>query len=350
MFPAVRFNSLLATVALIVVLQVTCMISLAQDCVSCPNSAGVGVIPPFSTESISNDLVPQITLSPSDTQTWVMRKLVNEVTVLFSVTNKGKFVGDLGLQDIEVRDDKKPPSAIVDFRTEKDLPLRLALLIDISDSVTERFEFEQKAATRFLQQVVRHNMDQAFVMGFNGRTEVTQEFSDDAQLLARGVERLQAGGNTALYDAIYSACEKLARTPESGTVARVIVLLTDGEDTASHRSYAAAVDMAERSGVTIFGVSTNKIDQSLPGDVKLKGLAEETGGKTIFPGEANALAKAFSKVEQEIRSRYAVSYRPAAFEPNGHYRKIRIVAHRPGKKFRVNARRGYYARLDNAFR
>lgn len=292
-----------------------------------------------------NEVTPQITESGN---VWVMEKLVNEVTVLFSVTDKGKFVDGLGVQDIQVEDDKKAPSAILDFRSEKDLPLRLALLIDTSDSITERFEFEQEAATRFLQRVIRQNMDKAFVMGFNGRTNLTQDFTDNPELLAKGVQRLKPGGNTALYDAVVTACERLARTTETGTVARVLVLLTDGDDTASRRTYAAAVDAANRAGVTIFGVSTNKIDLSLPGDARLKAFGDETGGRTIFPGEANDLPRAFSRVEKEIRSRYAVSYRPAAFEPNGHYRKIKIVARHLGKKLRVHARRGYYARLEPA--
>ena len=319
--------------------------SAAQNCPPCGNDNTT-----HTAQWIAggyNDVQPEI--SDSGNSAWVMRKLVNEVTVLFSVTNKGKFVDGLALQDIEVEDDKKAPSAILDFRSEKDLPLRLALLIDTSDSITERFEFEKQAATRFLQQVIRRGMDQAFVMGFNGRTDLTQEFTDDPELLAKGVQRLKAGGNTALYDAVYSACERLARTTETGTVARVLVLLTDGDDTASRRSYANAVDAANRAGVTIFGVSTNKIDQAVPGDVRLKAFGEETGGRTIFPGEANDLPRAFSKVEKEIRSRYAVSYRPAAFEPNGRYRKIKIVARHLGKKLHVRARRGYYARLEPGF-
>ena len=319
--------------------------SAAQNCPTCANDNTT-----HAAQFVGggyNEVQPEIT--DSGNSAWVMRKLVNEVTVLFSVTNKGKFVDGLGLQDIEVEDDKKAPNAILDFRSEKDLPLRLALLVDTSDSITERFEFEQQAATRFLQQVIRRDIDKAFVMGFNGHTNVTQEFTDDPGLLAKGVQRLEPGGNTALYDAVYFACERLARTTETGTVARVLVLLTDGDDTASRRSYANAVDAANRAGVTIFGVSSNKIDQAMPGDVKLKAFGEETGGRTIFPGEANDLPRAFSKVEQEIRSRYAVSYRPAAFEPNGHYRKIKIVARHLGKKFHVRARRGYYARLEPGF-
>lgn len=323
---------------------VTVIASAAQDCPACVNDNTTHTAQ-WMTGGY-NDVQPEVT--DSGNPAWVMRKLVNEVTVLFSVSDKGKFVDNLVLQDIEVQDDKKAPSAILDFRSETDLPLRLALLIDTSDSITERFEFEQTAATRFLLQVIRRNMDKAFVMGFNGRTNVTQEFTDDPDQLAKGVQRLNAGGNTALYDAVYSACERLARNRETGMVARVLVLLTDGDDTASRRSYATVVEAANRAGVTIFGVSTNKIDHATPGDVKLKAFGEETGGRTIFPGEANDLPRAFSKVEKEIRSRYAVSYRPAAFEPNGHYRKIKIVARHQGKKLQVRARRGYYARLEPA--
>ncbi len=341
-----RFSFTVVSIA-VSLLSLLCGSAVAQNCPACATGNTVAGGQMLAGAAAYNEVTPQITESGN---AWVMRKLVNEVTVLFSVTNKGKFVGDLALSEIEVQDDKKAPSAILDFRSEKDLPLRLALLIDTSDSITERFEFEQTAATKFLQKVIRRNMDQAFVMGFNGRTNVTQEFTDDPELLGKGVQRLKPGGNTALYDAVTTACAKLARTTDSGTVARVLVLLTDGEDTASRRSYAAAVDAANAAGVTIFGVSTNKLDQSTPGDARLKAFGDETGGRTIFPGEANDLPRAFGKIEQEIRSRYAVSYRPAAFEPNGHYRKIKIVARHLGKKLHVHARRGYYARLEPAIR
>ena len=329
----------------IAILMGACVTGAAQDCPLC-SQPGV-LVQPFRFEESRVEVIPPVSPGNGSEQGWVMRKLVNEVTVLFSVTNKGKFVDDLLVEDINVRDDKKPPSAILDFRPEVDLPLRLGLLIDTSDSVTERFDFEKKAATKFLQQVIRRNMDQAFVMGFNSRMRLTQDITDDPELLEKGVWRLKEGGSTAVYDAVITACEKLVRGSETGTVARVLVLLSDGDDTASHRTYAAAMDAAQRMGVTIFGVSTNNIDQSLPGDVKLKGLADETGGRAIFPGETNDLPKAFSKVEKEIRSRYAVSYRPASFELNGHYRKIKIEARKLGKKLRVHARSGYYARIEN---
>jgi Ca-activated chloride channel family protein len=348
MFCLLHPKSTLFLISIFAMVLLTCAVGVAQNCPLCSQPM---LVQPFRFAESRIDVAPPVMpLSNEEGQTWVMRKRVNEVTVLFSVTNKGKFVDDLGIGEIEVRDDKKPPSAILDFRSEMDLPLRLGLVIDTSDSVTERFDFEKKAATKFLRQVIRGKMDQAFVMGFNSRTDVTQDFTDDPVLLEKGVARLREGGSTAVYDAVINACEKLTRTSESGTVARVIVLLTDGDDTASHRTYATAMEIAQRMGVTIFGVSTNDSDRSLVADVKLKGLAEATGGRTIFPGDPNDLPKAFSKVEKEIRSRYAVSYRPASFEPNGRYRKIKIEARRQGKKLHVHARRGYYARLETALR
>src|SRR5580765_7233130 len=138
---------------------------------------------------------------------------VNEVNVLFIATDhRGKFVRNLNQGDFTILDDHKPPQAIVNFRRETDLPLELGLLVDTSGSVHSRFDFEQEAAVSFLQHTLRANFDKAFVMGFSSHSQVTQEFTDNVQLLETGVRNLRNGGGTAMYDAIYKACrEKLSK-------------------------------------------------------------------------------------------------------------------------------------------
>src|SRR5579864_5209952 len=137
-----------------------------------------------------------------------LRTHVNEVDVLFIATDKhGKFVRDLTQTDFSILDDHKPPQAILNFRRETDLPLHLGLLIDVSGSVGGRFDFEQEAATAFLQHTLRAGFDKAFVEGFKTHTQMAQDFTDDYSRLYWAVHRLHNGGGTALYDAVYHACK-----------------------------------------------------------------------------------------------------------------------------------------------
>src|SRR6476661_5244611 len=156
---------------------------------------------------------PALTVSTpgyNDTQSDVItiQKRVDEVNVLFIAMDKhGKFVRDLREGDFHVLDDHKPPQSIVRFSQQTDLPLQLGLLIDTSGSIHGRFEFEQDAAAGFLQHTIRAHYDHAFVMGFNTRSSIAQEYTDNVALLQTGVHHLEDGGGTALYDAIYSACK-----------------------------------------------------------------------------------------------------------------------------------------------
>src|SRR6266702_2266715 len=143
-------------------------------------------------------------------------KRVNEVNVLFIAMDKhGKFVRDLNQNDFSILDDHKPPQTIVNFRQQTDLPLQLGLLIDTSGSVHGRFQFEQDAAIGFLQHTVRAHYDRAFVMGFSARNKVVQDFTDNVSLLSAGVQQLQNGGGTALFQAIYTACKDRLLKDES---------------------------------------------------------------------------------------------------------------------------------------
>jgi hypothetical protein len=170
---------------------------------------------------------PQVTEPDESVATF--RARVDEVSMLFTVAVKrGRFVKDLVKDDFKILDDDKPPQAVVSFRGEANLPLRLGLLIDASNSVRDRFRFEQEAAVQFLNQNIRYGYDQAFVLGFDTVYEVTQEFTDDTEKLTNGVRVLKPGGGTALYDAFYYACrDKLLKNQMSGPARRAIVLLSD---------------------------------------------------------------------------------------------------------------------------
>ena len=272
-----------------------------------------------------------------------IRTRVDEVNVLFIATDKhGKFVRDLNEKDFSILDDHKPPQSIVNFRRETDLPLHLGLLIDVSGSVHSRFEFEQDASVSFLQHSIRAGFDKAFVVGFNKRSDMTQDFTDNVQLLSDGIHRLRDGGGTALYDAIYRACkEKFLNDRPDHPTRKAIVVVSDGEDNQSEVSRAQAIEMAERAEVIIYAISTDDSGLILRGDKVLEQLAEATGGRAFFPFRMKDITHSFAAIEDELRSQYVVSYRPADFDADGRYRSIEISALK--KDLQVRARKGYFA-------
>jgi VWFA-related protein len=292
---------------------------------------------------------------PVSSGEWLLTKQVNEVNVIFMAARKGKPAGDLSQNDITVRDDDKPPAAILGFRTEQSLPLRVGVAIDTSNSVTSRFRFEQAAASAFFHQTVNRDSDLGFVMGFENHPTVTQDFVGDPELLSQGVERLKVGGGTALYDAVRAACQKLRNRSEQDMVARVLVVLSDGQNNAGVVTLERAIDAAQEAEVTIYAISTNYTAYdpehdfaAQEGNANLHKLAEQSGGRVLFPSNPKEVAKAFAKIEEELRSRYAVSYKPSEFTPDGHYRTIKIEARKAGDKVEIRARKGYYARAASA--
>jgi Ca-activated chloride channel homolog len=285
--------------------------------------------PDSSSDQLENN--PQATI----------RTQVNEVNVVFTVTDKhNHFVKDLKKDDFRVLDDKKPPQSVRGFSAETNLPLRVGLLIDASNSIRDRFRFEQQASIEFLNQIIRPKRDEAFVLGFDTTPEVTQDFTGDAEKLSNGVRLLRPGGGTALYDALYGACrDKLLKT-QPGT-RRAIILLSDGEDNQSRVTRDDAIEEAQRAEVIVYAISTNVSGVKSRGDKIMEAIASATGGRVFFPFKIEEVSDAFSQIQEELRSQYAISYRPADFIADGKYRTIDIEA--VNKKYKVRSRRGYFA-------
>src|ERR1700687_2298305 len=290
-----------------------------------------------------NSAVLPTTSNAADEPILTITKRVDEVNVLFIATDRhGKFVRNLNQNDFSIFDDHKPVQSIINFRRETDLPIELGLLVDMSGSVQGRFGFEKEAATGFLQHIIRPGYDRAFVVGFNKESRLTQDFTDKVPLLSAGVQRLSNGGGTALYDAIYKACkEKLLREHSDHPIRRAIVILSDGEDNQSEYTRAQAIEMAQRAEVLIYAISTDDSGLILRGDKVLEDLASATGGRAFFPYKMKDITRSFAAIEDELRSQYAVSYKPSDFDADGRYRSIQITALK--KDLQVRARRGYYA-------
>jgi Ca-activated chloride channel family protein len=281
---------------------------------------------------------------PAGSEIPKIRTTTNEVNVVFTVTDKhGRHITDLKQTDFRVVDDKKPVEEVRSFHNETNLPLQVGLLIDASNSVRDRFKFEQQAAIEFLNQTVRPRYDLAAVIGFDDTPDVTQDFTDNTEALARGVRELRPGGGTALFDALFYTCrDKLMKVVQTGPTRRAIILVSDGDDTHSHVTREEAIEMAERADVIVYTISTNVSGTKGTGDKVLERIADATGGRAFFPFQMRDVANAFGEIQLELRSQYALSYRPADFKADGRFRTIEIVAN-DHKNLRVKARRGYYA-------
>ena len=273
-----------------------------------------------------------------------IRATVREVNVIFTVTDKhGHFKRDLKSDDLAVLDDGKPPVALRSFSSETDLPLRVGLILDVSGSITDRFSFEQESALKFVTHTLRPKTDAAFVLGFDSVPFLAQDFTDNSELLSKGVRSMTPGGGSAVRDAIQMAVDdKLGSLGSDKPVRKIVILISDGEDNQSRITTAQAIDAARRSEVVIYSISTNTSNTVTRGDKLLTRLAEETGGRAFFPNKVEDVVKAFETIQDELRSQYAVSYKPADFRSDGRYRKIEIAA-RTNKNLVVRSRKGYFA-------
>jgi Ca-activated chloride channel family protein len=304
---------------------------------------------------------------PAQQGNQTIRVPVNLVDVLFTVLNRrNKLVPELEKADFKIFDDKSPQE-IRYFSKQTDLPLRIGMLLDTSNSIRDRIKFEQDASVNFLFSVLRHNKDEAFVMTFDDEPQIVQAFTGDTNALRDQITRTRAGGGTAIYDAIYEACVKeLSHPPrppgdQPDVVRRVMILISDGEDNLSTHTRADAIEMAQRTSVVIYTISTStqwvslsQTDPSKTGDRKyhltdgdkiLQELAEETGGRAFFPYHVDDLDQSFQDIGDELRNQYSIAYLPTNYVLDGRYHKIRIEV--PDHKgYQVRARRGYFARAN----
>jgi Ca-activated chloride channel homolog len=308
-------------------------------CVDCSPAGDVESAAVSSSVPVSG---PPINNFPGPT----LRASVDEVALFFTATDHGRSVMNLNSSDVEVRDDNRPPATILEFRNESQLPLRLGLVIDMSDSVTDRFTFEEAAATKFLQKVVTGQNDLAFVIGVNNSVLLVQDFTADQTLTARAINQLAPSGGTALWDAVAFASEKLGSRTEAQPVARVLVVISDGNDNSSSVTLKQAIAKAQHGEVAVYTVSTRddleRSQQDFTGDHALRDLAELTGGAAFVPRSVSALNGSLAQLQQAIRGRYLLSYKPASFQRDGRYRAVDIKAQKDGHTLKVFARRGYY--------
>ena len=274
---------------------------------------------------------------------------VTRVPVLFTVADrKGHFVTDLTKDDFEVVENKRQQT-ILDFNGESNLPLRLAVLIDTSNSIRERFKFLQEAATNFIEAVLRPVLDKGIIVSFDTSAELVADMTDDIGKLTQSIQALRPGGGTALYDAIYFACKEKLQDQPPEKFRRAMVILSDGDDNQSRFTREQALEMAQKADVVIYTISSNRTGLEEEGDKVLRYLAQQTGGQAFFPFEASDLAQSFENIANELRHQYIVVYRPEPLKADGLYHTLDIKV-RGRKDLTVRARHGYYAPLASELR
>jgi VWFA-related protein len=301
---------------------------------------------------------------PTQQSNQTITSVVNLVDVLFTVLNRrNKLVPELEKGDFKIFDDKFPQE-IRYFSRQSDLPLRIGMLLDTSNSIRDRIKFEQDASINFLFSVLRRNKDEAFVMTFDDEPQIVQGFTSDAGALRDQITKTKAGGGTAIYDAVYEACVKQLSHPprppgdQPDVVRRVMILISDGDDNLSTHTRSDAIEMAQRTSVVIYTISTStqwiSLSQTDPtkmgdrkyhltdGDKILESLADETGGRAFFPYHVDDLDQSFQDIGDELRNQYSIAYLPTNYVLDGRYHKIRIEVPEH-KGYQVRARRGYFA-------
>ncbi len=302
------------------------------------------VPPPSSqpaTPSLQNRPAGQ-PLPTGDDAVTTIRVQANEVNLIFTVTDKkGRFITGLRRENFGLLDDGRPPVAVIGFRQQTNLPLRVGIMIDTSSSIRQRFQFEQDSAVEFFLQIMHRN-DRAFVEGFDIETNMAQDYTNSVDLLNQGIRKLRPGGGTALYDALYKTCrDQMLTLRGDEAVRKALILVSDGDDNYSRATQADAIKECQRAETIVYTISTNVSPSKDKGDETLRIISDATGGQAFYPTKIEDVATGFHNIEEELRSQYSLQYRPADFRPDGSFRTIYLQATDP--RFHVRTRKGYFA-------
>ncbi len=261
------------------------------------------------------------------------------VNMIFSVRNtEGRLVPGLRREQLRVTDNGQPQK-ITHFAEESNQPLALAVVLDESASVKSHFDFERQATADFVRSILRPGKDQALLIAFSKKPHLAVAFTDRVEGIEQGMAGLKAEGGTALFDAARLAIEYLSG---AGAKRKVLVLVTDGEDTVSWTTRDEVLSVALSRDVIIYtlGVKPDGPGNHREGHRTLVRLSEETGGAALFPkDDPKELAQLFGRLEDELRHQYSLGYLPP---PNGGtFHRVNIESSE--KSHRIQTRRGYYA-------
>jgi Ca-activated chloride channel homolog len=301
--------------------------------------------------------------SPSPTPTTenpqgIEKIAIRRVRLPITVTDKkGNFVPGLAKGDFTILEDRIPQT-IETFSDDlsQTTPLYVAVLMDTSPSTAGKLKFQQESAMNFIQTVVKPRKDRVLFGTFDDEINLLQDFTDKLDLLDKAVYGVKKmGKQTALFDAVWQFCDEKMRSVPGR---RVLLVVTDGEDTYSRANIRDAIDIAQRTETTIFAISTKAgFLGTVPGveagqvadkkDKDLQTLAEETGGTAFFTGDMLSLERSFTKISKELRAQYLVTYNPTNKSYDGSFRKIDVKLSDGHNELKVRTKRGYKAIADS---
>lgn len=261
------------------------------------------------------------------------------VTVPCAVTDRnGLYVNYLSNTDFLLKEDGKT-QRIAQLSQETSLPSTLAILIDTSMSVDPVLSLEKQTAKQFLQSMLREQ-DLAMVMSFDRNPSIATDLTADMKQLEKAIDSISIGQGTSLHDAVYRVCaEKL--TNQGGR--KVIILISDGEDTTSQMKFANAIDSVQRADAIVYAISNRISTEGSFGNTRiLKQYAESTGGRAFFSASLQDIKKAFDGIQQELRDQYILSYDSSNTAQDGSYRKLKVLLTKHSE-FKVRTKKGYFA-------
>ncbi|HYE76249.1 MAG TPA: VWA domain-containing protein [Blastocatellia bacterium] len=284
------------------------------------------------------------------------------VNVLFSITDKqNRYINDLVKEDVTILEDGKPQEIFV-FKRELDLPLTMAILVDVSGSEQYTLPQLKEAAGHFIESVIRPGKDTAAIIKFEGEATLMQGLTSNRARLRKGLDDIEfiapppvgilggptppinggsRQGGTSIHDSVVATClDLLAREPGR----KMVLLVTDGQDTTSRMKLADAIDAALKAEVCIYSIGIGDPGYGGVNDGMLKKLSEATGGRAFIPKSIRDLNDAFTQLEQDMRQQYLLAYEPMNETPDGAFRKLEVkVGKFKEKDIRIRHRRGYYA-------
>ena len=278
---------------------------------------------------------------PEGSVALTIRKQVNEVHVSFIVEDGHKrLLRDVTRDRVSVLDGGQPITNLTSFLENSDLPLRLALLIDCSDSMRKGFSKQRAAAQAFVERMLRPDIDSLVLMDFAGQSRMSEMPHASANLINTRISSLEPAGHTALYDALYEASITLQmNSAGQQPMRRVVILLSDGEDNDSRHGRAEALEMAQRADLVIYAITAHSRRYEYQGDAILRRIAEATGGRAYILSRFDQVEKVFAEIESELRTQYSLTFRPPAPNQCG-FHPLQVQYR--DRKMKVRARDGYF--------
>ena len=292
-------------------------------------------------QSVARFAIAEANDIPVQSSVPTLQTTVQEVPLVLSVTDhKGKYVDNLVQSDLKIFDNDREQTAVTFFEHQTNLPLSVAILVDVSSSVAQRFIAEQGTIKSFLRTVTRPS-DSVSILAFNDSVKLVTKINNNWKEIAHRIKNLHLRGNTALYDALVEAADFLQKDMRPSR--RMIIVITDGEENHSAYSLDSSIAHALKAEAAIYAVNViYRVDDEdeEKGETVLKRLAYATGGNYIHAGEEGDLSGAFGKIRRELRSQYALSYRPSNLgQSTFHHIQVRA-----SRRLLVRCRSGYYVR------